>query len=339
MILRLIALFCFFILTSCSSFTKHQQAEVQGEAFGSYYKIKYSGPLAQSQLESDLKIFFKEFNQEFSTYQNDSAVSLFNHLPAHQKLNVSKRFIQMLKLAQTFYEETQHIFDPTLAPLIKLWGFGGGTSKTKPSAKSIQEARELVGFHLIKWDEANQQVWKTKNGVSIDLNAFAPGWAADLLGDYFKTKGVNHFLIDISGELLARGMKNETTPWMVGVERPSPTFTGETQLALPLFDQGISTSGNYRQFYVDKGVKRSHIIDPRIGAPVKNEICSATVISSTAASADAWSTALMILGESGLSLVEAQGKLALLIRYEKNEVFRSIPGKEMDSYILKHSSR
>jgi thiamine biosynthesis lipoprotein len=339
MIHRLLALFCVLVFTSCSTTRRQYQGEVQGDVFGSNYKIKYTGPLNQSQLEKDLEIFFKEFNQEYSTYQEDSTVSQFNRLPSNQKLNVSKRFIQMLNLAKRFYEETQHFFDPTLAPLIKAWGFGGGKFKIKPSPKTIKAARELVGFHLIHWDEKTQQVWKIKNGVSLDLNAFAPGWAADLLGKYFISKGVSHFLIDISGELLAKGMKSENAPWLIGIERPNEVFTGETQLILPLHDQGISTSGNYRQFFLDKGVKRSHLIDPRLGTPIKNEVCSATVISSTAASADAWSTALMILGEAGLSLVEAQGNLAFLIKCENDGTFRTISGKEMDRYILKHSSR
>jgi len=122
--------------------------ELKGEVFGSYFIIKYWGNLTPEIFRTDLAAFFKDFNTEFNTYQSDSVISQFNALKAHQKMKVSPRFIEMLKLAQKFYNETHGAFDPTLSPVIKLWGFGGGKSSKAPKSAEIQSALKKVGLPL-----------------------------------------------------------------------------------------------------------------------------------------------------------------------------------------------
>lgn len=309
--------------------------EIQGEIFGSYFIVKYYGDLDQQDFKKELDHFFTEFNREFSTYQKDSVISAFNVLPMNQKMQVSDRFIEMLKLAQTFYEETQGAFDPTLGPVIQAWGFGGGKSKSVPSERDLKAALGKVGFQYLEWDEKTRQVWKSKD-ISLDLNAFAPGWAADLIGEALKSHSIKAFMVDISGEILFKGTKPNGKRWVTGIETPSETNAKGVHLAFEITDQAIATSGDYRQFFNEKGVRKSHILSPRTGQPVSHQISSASVLAPSAARADAWSTALMVLGEQGIDFAEKQGIKVYLLKAHKPSEFSVIMSPAMKTYLDAH---
>lgn len=305
--------------------------ELRGEVFGSYYFIKYRGEISEDEFRKKLDVFFKNFNDEFSTYRPDSVISIFNNFPKNKKLSVSKQFIEMLELAKKFHEETGGAFEPTLAPVIKAWGFGG--ARKKEADQAIKNARKLVGLHHIKWDSAKSEVWKNFDGVQIDVNAFAPGWAADLIGEMLSQHGVQNYMVDISGEILFKGTKDDSQSWVAGIERPSKTYSDGVHLAFKAQDMALATSGNYRQFFDDKGVRKSHIIDPRTGAPVTHSVSSASVIAESAASADAWGTAMMVLGTDGLALSEKHGKKVLLLKARNPEEFVEIVSDSMKVYL------
>jgi thiamine biosynthesis lipoprotein len=328
------------ILLSLLLFTSCQKQEpesvikeLQGEVFGSYYIVKYRGGLEISALTTELNSFFNGFNQEFSTYQNDSVISEFNRHDVNKKLKVSTRFIEMLKLAKQFYEETEGAFDPTLGPVIRAWGFGGG--KKRLSDAQIKEAYKKVGFKKIQWDESTNEVWKT-SPVEIDVNAFAPGWAADLMGEILLKKGIENFMVDISGEILFRGDKGLGKPWIGGIEKPAKEHAKAVHLALKMKNVSIATSGNYRQYFDDNGVKKSHIIDPRTGNPVTHNISSASVITDTAARADAWGTAMMVLGTQGLAISEKNDIKVLLLEAVGPNEFTEIVSPSMSRFIEAH---
>jgi FAD:protein FMN transferase len=310
--------------------------EFRGEIFGSYYYIKYNGTLNRSKFLQELNEFFRHFNSEFSTYQTDSIISAFNQLPAHEKLKVSPRFIEMLKLARKFYQDTEGAFDPTLGPVIKAWGFGGTKKTENPSPKKLALIRKSTGFHHLKWDEKTLVVWKEQAGLMLDLNAFAPGWAADLIGEMLVGRGVNNFMVDISGEILLKGKKKNGSPWVIGIERPAKNYAQGVQLAIKVTDEAVATSGDYRQFYNDQGVRRSHIIDPRTGYPVHHKISSATVMTKTCAEADAWSTAMMVLGERGLKLAEKHNLRVFMLTADRPGTFSETMSPSMKSYIEKN---
>lgn len=304
--------------------------EFKGEVFGAYYVIKYRGELDRKKFTEDLNQFFADFNYEFSTYQENSVISSLNRLPVNKKIKVSKRFIKMLNLAKKFHEETQGAFDPTLGPVIRAWGFGGGKEKRVPSDSELASMMEKVGFSFIQWSE--EEVWKTRD-VSLDVNAFAPGWAADLIGKLLEDRGVQNYMVDISGEILFKGDKGNNEAWVAGIETPSKEYVQGVQIALKIKDLAIATSGNYRQFFDDKGNMRAHILDPKSGRPILNQISSASVITSSAAQADAWSTALMVLGEEGIDLAEKHGIKVYLLKAKKPQIYKEIISPGMKSYI------
>lgn len=323
-----------FFISACSEKTPTIHT-IQGDIFGSYYIVKWAGDTDQKELQSKINKLFKEINDEFSNYQNDSVVSRFNNLKAHQKMKVSPRFIQMLEFCKKLHQDSLGAFDPTLRPVIKLWGFGGGAKKVlaAPSNEEIKLALTKVGLRNVLWDKEKLEVWKIVDDVGIDTNAFVPGWAADLIGEILQQQKVENFMIDISGELLVKGQKSSSSAWVVGIEKPVKEKGAAIQVALKIRDLSIATSGNYRQFFEENGQRRSHIIDPRTGRPVEHQIASATVIGKSALETDAWGTALMVLGPEGIQLADQLGLKVMLLEAVKPNEYKEISNKFMKDYI------
>lgn len=308
---------------------------IQGDIFGSYYIVKWAGDTDQKVLQSKIDKLFKEINDEFSNYQNDSVVSRFNNLKAHQKMKVSPRFIEMLEFCKKLHQDSLGAFDPTLRPVIKLWGFGGGAKKVAvaPSNEEIKLALTKVGLRNVVWDKEKREVWKLVDDVGIDTNAFVPGWAADLIGEILQQQKIENFMVDISGELLVKGQKSATHAWVIGIEKPVKEKGAAIQIALKIRDLSIATSGNYRQFFEENGLRRSHIIDPRTGRPVEHQIASATVIGKTALETDAWGTALMVLGLEGIQIADQHQLKVMLLEAIKPGEYREVSNKLMKEYI------
>lgn len=324
---------CLFLIIGCTK-KAPEITSIQGEVFGSYYVVKYVGDLDRDLLKKELSEFFKDFNSAFSTYQEDSVVSVFNKAPANQRLTVSVEFIELLKIARTLHQQTAGAFDPTLSPVIKVWGFGGGAEKKVPSAIDLKNAMEKVNFNYVQWDEREVTVWKTKDGVQLDLNAFAPGFAADLIGEIFKKHKITNFMVDISGEFVVRGEKSPGQKWVIGIEKPSMNYGEAIQQVLTLDNQSVATSGNYRQFFNANGEKMSHILDPRTGHPVDTSIASATVIASTGALADGWGTAMMVLGEKGIPLAQKSGVKVFLLKGIEKDKYNEIMTDDFKAHLL-----
>lgn len=305
--------------------------EVRGDIFGSYYLIKYRGALRPEELKSELEVFFRTFNSEFSTYQNDSVITRLNGLKMNERLKVSPRFIQMLELAKKLSQDTEGAFDPTLSPVIKLWGFGGGKRAGPPSEAELKEAQNKMGLKYLHWNQKGE-VWKTRE-ISLDVNGFAPGWAGDLIGEMLETHGVQDYMVDISGEILVKGSRSPQAQWVLGIEKPSTAPGQVVQVAFRLSDAALATSGNYRQYFNEQGKRYSHILDPRTGRPVEHHISSASVIATTAAEADAWGTAMMVYGEEGVELAEKKGIKSYLIKSVTPEKFEEIYSPSMRKHI------
>lgn len=304
--------------------------ELKGDVFGSYYLIKYRGALRPEDLKTELESFFQSFNSEFSTYQKDSVISQLNGMEINKRLKVSPRFIQMLELSKKLYQDTEGAFDPTLSPVIKLWGFGGGKRVGTPSEAEIKEASAKTGLKYLHWNQ--DEVWKSRE-VSLDVNGFAPGWAGDLIGELLEKHSVQDYMVDISGEILVKGSRSPQSLWVLGIEKPSSGAGQAVQLAFRLRDAALATSGNYRQFFDDQGKRYSHILDPRTARPVEHNVSSASVIAPTAAEADAWGTALMVLGEEGIPLAEKKGIKSYLIKSVTPEKFEEIYSPSMRQHI------
>lgn len=211
------------------------------------------------------------------------------------------------ELSEKIGYKTDGIFDPTVLPLMELWGFLKDGNKL-PSQHEIDSVKEFVGFnnpslHSIGGKGKNISIVKNDPRLRYDFNAIAQGYSVDVLADYLKLKGHKNFYVEIGGEIYVSGHNPEGLPWRLGVDKPVASNDGKTKRVISavinIENSGIATSGNYRKFYKKDGKIYAHTLNPKTGYPAENELLSVTVIAKSAAIADGMATAFMAMGLSG----------------------------------------
>ncbi len=251
-----------------------------------------------------------------STWKEDSDLSRFNRAKAGQEVAVSQLTMDVLELCGPLEAATQGAFDPTVGPLVRLWGFGSYNEVEAPSDEGIEAARALVDWSAVAMD--GLVLTKTKDGVELDLSAVAKGHAVDLAADALLAAGCRSFLLEVGGEMVLRGQNASGDPWRVGVDDPLPPAGSEPNSPLNLAPRppfarlsvtgrAVATSGDYRNVREVNGRIVAHAIDPRTGRPIDHSLASVTVVADTCAKADALATAALVLGpEAGFALLESQ---------------------------------
>jgi len=249
-----------------------------------------------------------------STYRTDSEVSRFNRSTSSSPLQVSTQTGAVLDEAIRVGALTGGAFDVTIGPLVELWGFGAaGRAATVPPGALVGEAARRVGIGALSADGGVAR--KTRSDLAVDLSGIAKGHAVDRLAAMLDAREVPAYLVDIGGELRAKGCRPDGRPWKVGIERPVPGRRAVHRV-VRLEDHAIATSGGYRNFFVHDGRRFVHAIDPRSARPVTHSLASVTVIDRTAMTADALSTALMVMGpDEGLRFAERAGVAAYFIAH------------------------
>ncbi len=301
------------LLTACNNprdDTYQPAHRLSGEAMGSYYRITYLGEVLPG-LQESVDSLLDAYNLELSPWVEESTISRFNRSDTGVSLAGTVHFLPNLELARRVVRATDGAYDPTVAPLVKFWGFGGGEHRKTAVVDSVawDSARAQVGFDLIRFDDGF--LHKAKPGVQLDLNASAKGYGVDLLSELLTERGRPDHLIDIGGEMRGGGTKNGK-PWTVAIRLPEENATELAAAGtLPLEEgRAIATSGNYLNFYEVEGEKYSHTIDPRTGRVERNALLSASVLAPDCATADAFATACMVVGPEGaMGLVEGNGEL------------------------------
>ena len=271
----------------------------------------------------------------FSTYSPDSQLSRFNALDAGKGLVVDSAILDAVDTARQVFQLSGGAFDVTIKPLVDVWGFGstGHTENAVPDAQAIALARTKVGMSRLNVDRENMTLAK-RGDVSLDLSAIAKGYAVDVVAGLLLSAGVDNYLVEIGGELASRGVKDTGEPWKVGIETPVP---GEAILFQTLKTGikalAIAASGNYRNVFHAKGQAYSHLIDPVSGAPITHDLAAVTVISESAMQADAWATALNIMGvDKGMELAN-QLQLAAYFIVADDAGFRSVHSDAFSPYL------
>jgi thiamine biosynthesis lipoprotein len=249
-----------------------------------------------------------------STWDRDSELSRFNRSTSLDPFPIAPETFEVFKWSLEVGSVTGGALDVTVAPLVDAWGFGpSGSRKTLPANEEIDRLREAVGSGRIVLDPKAVTVRKTRAGVHCDLSSIVPGYAADRLSRELTDRGFTDFLVDVGGEVLARGRNQAGAPWQVAIERPQ--LNGEAiQRLVPISNLAITTAGDYRQYRAVDGQRVAHILDPRTGRPLTHRLASVTVIDELAVRADAFDTALMVLGTGeGLALATKLNLAALFI--------------------------
>lgn len=269
---------------------------------GTTWHIKYvpsneTPPKKQCRQETEKTL--KSFSDELSGWQEDSWLSRLNRTPAATIMNVPDYATRVFNVAFDVYTKSNGALDLTIAPALRLWGFGSGNKKTVPDENAIEAVREYIGMHRLAWNRTSRKIAKTTDHIEIDVSAVAKGLGVDVITELFKkTLKAKSALIEIGGEVRCFGTKTDGAPWMVGIE--SPNYGGEREIleALPLEDRALATSGDYRNYLKQNGEHYPHIFDPRSARPIRHSLCSVTVIADTCVLADSLATACLVLGEN-----------------------------------------
>lgn len=309
-------------VSGCSGAAAPVSATVEfaGPTMGTTFSVKVvPGPAGldvreRQAIDQAIRDQLVRIDQQVSTWRVDSALSAFNASASLEPRPVDAETFELFRQSIAFAEFTHGAVDVTIAPLVDAWGFGpNGQADIAPSDDSLAALDGALGVAQIELDAEARTVRKRDPRVRCDFSALAAGYAADLVAGMLEERGQRNFLVDMGGELVARGHNAAGRPWQVAVERPQ-THGRSVARIVPLSDMAIATSGDYRNFRVVDGVRVSHILDPRTRRPITHHLASVTVLDADAARADALSTALMVMGpDEGLAFAERHGLAALLL--------------------------
>jgi len=278
------------VFSSCNS-NKNSLHKIEGNAQGTTYHISY---VADNNFNHQTAIdsILKAIDTSMSTWVPVSLISRINNNDS--TVLVDHHFINVFTKSFEVSEKTGGLFDVTVGPLVSAWGFGF-SKKAMVDSAMIDSLLPFVGYNMLKLD--GNKIVKTKPQIKLDFNAIAQGYTVDVLANYLESNGIYNYLVELGGELKAKGKKGKEE-WKVGIDKPEEQPTAERKLeaVLSLNNRALATSGNYRKFYEEAGQKLSHIIDPRTGYPAKQNLLSATVIADDCMTADAYATVFMIMG-------------------------------------------
>lgn len=288
-----------------------------GPTMGTTYKVTVVAPLSEAEQRSIEAVIAEELaavDVQMSTWRPDSEISRFNAHAATTPFPASRGFLEVVQAANQISAASDGAFDITVTPLIAAWGFGpGGRKDSAPEPTQAELDALPIGWQKLTVDLAAGTLQKADPALQLELSAIAPGHAADRIAARLRELGFTRTLVDVGGEILASGRAAHGGPWRLGVERPD-TSGGVVQRLLPLTDQALATSGDYRNYYEVDGVRRSHTIDPRTRRPIAHRLASVSVLHRSAMLADGWATALNVLGpDAGLELATKQAIPALFL--------------------------
>ncbi len=306
------------LLISCSKDSPSDQLlRFSGSTMGTTYTVKVADAptdLSQDQLQAAIERVLEKVNDQMSTYRADSELSKLNSNSSTQWIDSSADLLTVVEEALRVSRLTNGAFDITVGPLVNLWGFGPDKQENQvPTQQQITDAMSRVGYTKMSTRRSPPAIRKTRRDIYIDLSAIAKGYGVDKIAEHLESLGVHNYLVEIGGDLRAKGHNAEGTPWKIGIEKPVPEQRA-VQLIIQLQDQGMATSGDYRNFFEKDGQRFSHTINPRNGMPITHNLASVTVLSPTAMGADAMATALLVMGpETGYMLAKRERLAAYFI--------------------------
>ncbi len=305
---RIIIVFIITILFA-SCVRTQQKINYSGITQGSYFSIIYHDE-GNRHFETEIDSIFREVDNAVSLWNENSIIRKVNR---NEDVVVNQIFKDNFEWARKASEFSDGAFDATIGPLVSAWGFHY-KKELEMSPAIVDSIRQLVGYQKVQI--VDDRVVKENPNITLDFNAVAQGYTTDLIGKFLETKGVYNYLVDVGGEIYAKGTKPNGEMWTIGIEKPADNFDSEraVQIKLKLKDKGIVTSGNYRKYIEKGGVRYSHSIDPKTGYPVEHNLLSVTIIADNASWADCLATICMLVGkEKASKLLEGQGIEAYFI--------------------------
>lgn len=307
-------LLCVLCVSCADKEPKIFKNENAGSALGTSYSLMYLSD-RKLDFQNEIDSVFAAVNQSLSTYVPTSDISKINK--GDSNVVVDAMFLDVFQLSKEIYQKTNGYFDPTVGVLVNAWGFGPGEQIIMDSTR-VDSLLDYVGFDKVKLTEANT-VEKSDSRIYFDFNAIAKGYAIDRLAKLMDFKGVQNYLLEVGGEVVAKGenrIKNQ--PWVVGIDDPEIVQGRKLKVKIQLKDKAMASSGNYRKFRMDSltGKKYVHTIDPKTGFTKNANTLAATILADNCAKADAYATAFMAMDlDDALKLLTAQRELEAYIIY------------------------
>ena len=300
---------------------------LSGETMGTSYHISYQLPedIDEADIQAAIDERLQQINDSMSTYQSDSTISKFNQLAKNTPIVIDADFSHVLDVSRTVYQQSSGAFDPTVMPLIDVWGFGSTMTvdrlQSPPNAVQIAQAKALVDFDSVVQEE--KELYKTKDGVELDFSAVAKGYGVDVIADVLRDNyQIRNYMVEIGGEIATSGVNGQQQPWQIAIDAPIEGSTVSERQTISAIRQPmksgnqmyLATSGNYRNSVLLEGKRYSHTIDPTSGEPIAGGAPSVTVAADSVALADAWATALTAMPYSkALSVAKEQNLAALFV--------------------------
>lgn len=306
---------------------KHANLTLQGRTMGTTWlvKIAHDKPVDKGELNTAITDKLAYVNSIASTYDKNSEISKFNASTSTDWFAVSPFMIQNVTLAHNAWQLSGGRYDITIAPLIDLWGFdANGRVEKMPDVFQLATAKSKIGMEKIAYRLTPPALKKLDPNVTINLSSVAKGAGIDAVAMVLENQGITNYLVEIGGEIRAKGINDKSQPWTVGIEVPN-TLRGTVQRAVQLNHNApnasaIATSGDYRNYFEENGRRYSHIIDPTTGVPINHKLASVSVFATTTARADTWATMLLVLGDKqGLKIAETNKIPALFMVRDGDE--------------------
>ncbi|WP_430462457.1 FAD:protein FMN transferase [Thalassolituus sp. LLYu03] len=316
--IRLSVFLSVILLSACAP--TDQVNTISGPTMGTSYHIAWRGDGADAEalkIAVDQRLI--EINKSMSTYDPQSELSLINKgevaVDAEGWIAVSDGLEDVLQDSLAIHNKSEGLFDPTVGPLVNLWGFGPQASLDKvPSDAELDAAKQKVGFEALTLDGASTRI-RLSSPRYIDLSAIAKGWGVDQIAELLEHQGHASYMVEIGGEIRTAGVKPDGQAWRIAIERPNSELQERAvELIIQPGSAAIATSGDYRNYFEQDGVRYSHTINPFSGRPITHTLASVTVVADNCAMADGWATALNVAGpEKGLELAERNGLAVFMI--------------------------
>lgn len=308
---------CILLFCSCGNMEFHK---FEGGALGTYYAVTYKGTENPS-LQKGVDSILNSVNESFSIFSPTSIISKIND---NQEVILNEDFIEVFTIAQRIGQETDGALEMTIGPLVNLWGFGKDERKLDLSQTEIDSVLTIIGYWKIHLE--NNSILKDNPNIQLNFNAIAKGYAVDKVADYLVRNGYKDCVVDIGGEIVAKGKKYYDQEWNIGLQSPTRTRDGEMRAeeTFHLCDRAVATSGNYRNYFEENGQRYAHIINPKTGRPEKSKLLSVTVIADHCVEADAYATAFMVMGmDSTKAFLKAHPELTCIFIYDENGTYQT----------------
>ncbi|MGR3624592.1 FAD:protein FMN transferase [Pseudophaeobacter sp.] len=313
---RLFLVVLTFLLAACK--TDPVTLKFSDDTMGTTYNViavDKTAALSQDAIKAAIAAELAVVNGQMSNWDPNSEISRFNSAETTEAVAISPELAKVIAAANEIHAKSGGLFDVTLGPLIEIWGFGARTAESPvPSDEAIAAAQKITGqSKILSLTSDPLTLRKSLPGTSVYLAAIAKGYGVDQVAAVLKEAGLDDYMVEIGGDLVTSGLNPKGEPWRIGIERPD-AGSQSVEEVVNVSGLGMATSGDYRNYFEQNGIRYSHIIDANTGRPITHGTASVTVLAPDAMMADGWATALLAMGrEPGLKLAEAEGLAVLFI--------------------------